>query len=266
VGVALTLESVRATPGSEEMPTVTFDPATYGAWFNSQLGRRVWADEERALFRVLQPKPGWRVLDAGCGDGRLLLSLARQGLRVAGVDASMAMLRAARECARAAALPVHLVRAGVGALPFRDQSFDAVAAVTVLCFVADPVAASQEMARTVRGGGRLVIGELGRWSWWAVGRRVRGWRRGGPWRVARFWSAREVRQVLEAAGLVPRRVRGAVFYPRSRVAARAFALFEAALGSLTTVGAAFIALVADKPADSRAADPRPLSEKGASRD
>src|SRR3989304_184483 len=82
---------------------------------------------------------------------------------------------------------------------------------------------------------------------------------GGPWRVARFWSAREVRQVLEAAGLVPRRVRGAVFYPRSRVAARAFALFEAALGSLTTVGAAFIALVADKPANSRAADPRPLS-------
>lgn len=227
---------------------IAFDPAAYGAWFESSLGRRVWADEERALLRVLQPKPGWRVLDAGCGDGRLLVSLARRALRVVGVDASVAMLRAARDRARAAGLPVHLVRAEVGALPFADESFDTVAAVTVLCFTADSGPALHEMARTVRRGGQLVIGELGRWSWWAVRRRLKGRRRGGPWSIATFWSARGVKGLLRAAGLVPRRVRGAVFYPRSATAARLLEPLDATLGAIATVGAAFIAIAADKPA------------------
>ncbi|MBI4539595.1 MAG: class I SAM-dependent methyltransferase [Gemmatimonadetes bacterium] len=235
---------------------IAFDPAAYGAWFDSPLGRRVWVDEERALFGVLQPKAGWHVLDAGCGDGRLLLSLARHGVRAVGVDASAAMLRAARDRACAAGLPVQLARADVRALPFADESFDAVAAVTVLCFVADSLAALREVARTVRRGGRVAIGELGRWSSWAARRRSQGRRHGGPWSVARFWSARGLRRLLRAAGLVSRRVRGAVFYPRSAAAARAFAPLDAGLGAITTVGAAFIALAADKPA----ADAAPLAD------
>jgi len=229
-----------------------FDPAAYGAWFESSVGRRVWADEERALLRVLQPEPGGRVLDAGCGDGRLLVSLARRDLRVVGVDASVAMLRAARDRARATGLPVHLVRAEVGALPFADESFDTVAAVTVLCFVADSGPALREMARTVRRGGKLVIGELGRWSSWAVSRRLEGRLRGGPWRVAEFRSAPALKRLLRAAGLVPGRVRGAVFYPRSSPAARLLGPLDAMLGAITTVGAAFIAIAADKPAASGA--------------
>lgn len=226
-----------------------FDPGAYGAWFESPLGAVVWRDEERALHGVLEPEPGWRVLDVGCGDGRFLLSLARRGLRVVGVDASAPMLRAAAEHARAEALPLRLVRAEAGALPFADRAFDAVAAVTVLCFTADSATALREMARLLKRGGRLVIGELGCWSWWAAGRRIRAWRRGGPWRAARFWTAWGLRRRLRAAGLVPRRVRGAVFYPRSAFAARVLAPFDAALGALTTVGAAFIAVAADRPAD-----------------
>jgi len=208
----------------------------------------VWTDEEHALFKVLQPKPGWRVLDAGCGDGRLLVSLARRGLRVVGVDASAAMLRGARDRARSAGLPVHLVRAEVGALPFADESFDTVAAVTVLCFMADSGPALQEMARTVRRGGQLVIGELGRWSSWAVRRRLEGRLRGGPWNVAEFRSAPGLKGFLRGAGLVPRRLRGAVFYPRSTPAARLLGPLDATLGAITTVGAAFIAIAAVKPA------------------
>lgn len=235
------------------VPHVTFEPADYGKWFESPLGRRVWADEEQALFNVLQPKPGWRVLDAGCGDGRLLVSLARRGLRVVGADESATMLRTAQDRARAAGVQIHLVCADVGALPFPDESFDAVTAVTVLCFVADAVRGLREMARTARRGGRLVIGELGRWSSWAAWRRIRARRRGGPWGVATFWSARVLRRTIRAAGLVSRRVRGAVFYPRSAAAAALFAPLDALLGALTTIGAAFIAVGADKPVTDTAA-------------
>ncbi len=45
--------------------------------------------------------PGRRVLDAGCGTGRVARELARQGRTVVGVDVDPAVLRTARERAPA---------------------------------------------------------------------------------------------------------------------------------------------------------------------
>jgi SAM-dependent methyltransferase len=219
---------------------VAFDPAAYRAWFDSPLGRRVWADEERALLGVLRPEPGWRVLDVGCGDGRLLESLARRGLRAIGADPAAEMLRAARQRLGRGWAPIHLVRAEIGALPFASESFEAAIAVTVLCFVRDPGRALEDVARSVHRGGHVVVAVLGRRSSWAAERR----RRRGSWRLAKFWSAGELKGVLRGAGLLPQRLRGAVFYPRSASAARAFAALETALGAITTIGAAFIAAAA----------------------
>jgi ubiquinone/menaquinone biosynthesis C-methylase UbiE len=60
-------------------------------------------------------------------------------------------------------------------LPFPAGHFDAVVAVTILCFVADPATVFDEIARVLRPGGRLEICNLGKWSTWAVEDRVRAW-------------------------------------------------------------------------------------------
>ena len=133
-------------------------------------------------------------------------------------------------------------------LPFRSDQFDIVVAVTILCFVQDPAPVFREMARVLKPGGRLVIGELGRWSSWAAARRVRAWCGSALWRRARFRSNRELRRLVEQVGLAVETVRGAIYYPRWRFAARRCASWDRALGRLTTVGAAFIALSAVKPA------------------
>lgn len=73
-------------------------------------------------------------------------------------------------------------------MPFPDASFDFVLAGTVLCFLRDAQAALREISRVLVPGGRLVIGELGRWTAWAAGRRIRGWQGDPTWRRARFWS------------------------------------------------------------------------------
>ena len=133
-------------------------------------------------------------------------------------------------------------------LPCAAGQFDVVTAVTILCFVEDAAPVLREIARVLRQGG-LVIGELGKWSTWAVARRMRGWVGSRIWRRGRFWTANELRQLAEQAGLVVEAVRGAVYYPRWGRAARSLSPFDPVLGRLTTVGAAFVPLSASKPVE-----------------
>ncbi len=100
------------------------------------------------------------------------------------------------------------------------------------------------MARVLRPGGRLVLGELGRWSLWAMIRRLRGWFGSATWTAARFRTASELRALVEQAGLSVTTICGAVFYPPIGRLARTLAPFDPWLGRLTTIGAAFIALCA----------------------
>src|SRR5579883_2231477 len=168
----------------------------------------------------------------------------------AGADGQARRAVHARGGARAPAgarLDAGLVRGRIEQLPFREAAFDVVVAVTVLCFVPDAAQAIREMARVLRPGGRLVIGELGRCSAWAVIRHVRGWLGSPTWRRARFRSAAELSALAESAGLAVAEMRGAVYYPPIGWLARRMVRLDPRLGWLTTCGAGFIALAAHRP-------------------
>jgi ubiquinone/menaquinone biosynthesis C-methylase UbiE len=190
---------------------------------------------------------GKRVLDVGTGDGTSALAAASRGAVVTGLDVDPAMLDAARARAERRGLTISLRTGRAEALPFDDGSFDVVLAVTVLCFVSDAPTAVGEMARVLAPGGRLVLGELGRFSIWAAERRVRGWLGARTWRRAHFWSRGELVRLVERAGVRVAEVRGSVFFPPSELAARAVAPLEPFLTRVRAPGAAFLALAADKP-------------------
>jgi ubiquinone/menaquinone biosynthesis C-methylase UbiE len=138
-------------------------------------------------------------------------------------------------------------------LPFRDESFDVVSINTVLAFLPNPDLAIREIARVLKPRGRLVIGDLAKWSLWAASRRIRGWLGLGPmWNAARFRTAGELRMLAQAAQLRVEQVSGAIYYPRSRFLARLMAPLDLWLGELTTLGAAFLAVRASKALQSRA--------------
>jgi len=166
---------------------------------------------------------------------------------VTGIDASSDMIEAARARARTSGADIRFEVAVAERLPFAPEQFDLVVAVTILCFVQDAAPVFAEMARVLRPGGRLVIGELGKWSSWAAMRRIRAWLGSALWASARFRTEGALRRLAGGAGLTVERLRGAIYYPRWRLAARLGARCDPVLGRITTLGAAFIALAAVKP-------------------
>jgi len=219
---------------------------SYSLWRSTRLGQITDGLEECLILELLGDVEGLDVLDVGCGDGALSAVLSRRGGRVTGLDPDPRMLDAARTRAEAESVDLHLVPGRAEALPFADETFDRVVAVTVLCFIPQADQAMAEMARVLKPGGRLAIGELGRWSLWAAIRRVRGWLGAHTWKMARFRTAGELQRHVESHGLTVGKTRGSVFYPPLVLAALLLARLDLWLGRKTTFGAAFVALSATK--------------------
>ena len=224
-------------------------PKAYRVWRATLLGRITEAIEQRLVLELMGDLRDARVLDAGCGDGGLVCAAASRGAAAIGLDPDPAMLAAARMRAGGAHVQAAFVDGRIEQIPFGNASFDIVVAVTVLCFLADASGAVREMARVLRPGGRLVLGELGRWSLWAMIRRVRGWLGGETWKAAHFRTAGELRTLAESAGLSVTVIRGAVFYPPNGKLASVLAPLDPWLGRVATFGAAFVALQALAPGD-----------------
>lgn len=94
-----------------------------------------------------------RVLDAGCGAGMALSFVADLGAKVAGIDASTALL----EVARTRLPTTRLEQGDLEELPFEDDSFDVVTGFNSFQFATDPTVALQEARRVTRVGGKVFI-------------------------------------------------------------------------------------------------------------
>lgn len=111
---------------------------------------------------------GARVLELGCGTGRLLMRLAELAEEAVGVDISEGM--AAKP--RARGLDVRI--GDICALPFDDDAFDLTCSFKVLAHVQDVKAAIREAARVTRPGGHLVLELYNPWSLRFLAKRAAG--------------------------------------------------------------------------------------------
>jgi SAM-dependent methyltransferase len=117
------------------------------------------AAQAEGTARLAGCRPGALILDAGCGNGRHAVPLARAGYKVVGLDSSRTLLAAARRAARGARR-ARFVCGSYTTLPFGSGSFDAVLCLgTALGYVGDEAdrAALREFRRVLAPGGRLLI-------------------------------------------------------------------------------------------------------------
>ena len=105
------------------------------------------------VVRRAELRPGWRVLDVGTGTGIGSAAALGHAREVVGLDGAAGMLAIARREVPQATF----VEADYMALPFPDETFDAVLAVHALLFAPDPIRALTEWRRVAKGGGRLSL-------------------------------------------------------------------------------------------------------------
>ena len=192
--------------------------------FYAQLGAAGLANRTRpdwderivaSVSEMLPPRA--RVLDAGCGYGRVALPLAREGYDVTGLDLSPNLIQAARRAADDEGLRVEFTVGSMTALPYPRAAFDAViclwSAFHELLEEEEQIQAISGMWRVLRPGGlALIEGPL----YEAPGEEeIRsGARRGPDHRIA--WTLvegilnphyvhdeRSFRRICEAAGVAP---------------------------------------------------------------
>lgn len=109
----------------------------------------------------LRVRPGDRLLDVGCGEGRHCFGALERGAQVFGLDLDLDSLRKGHGPLRARAQE----RGGIGAmlrgdafrLPFRDATFDRAICSEVMEHVHDFPGAARELARVVRPGGSVAV-------------------------------------------------------------------------------------------------------------
>ncbi|HEX6540372.1 MAG TPA: class I SAM-dependent methyltransferase [Ktedonobacterales bacterium] len=129
----------------------------YLYWFASTVP---FAGQWRVWQRLALPRiRGTRVLEIGCGPGKLLADMVRAGYTCAAVDRSPQMVAAARDELREQGLSetdTPVSQADAQHLPFLGESFDTVVSTFPTEYIYAP-ASLREVARVLRPGGRLVI-------------------------------------------------------------------------------------------------------------
>ena len=149
----------------------------------------------------------WTVGDLGAGTGAVAAALAPFVKQVVAVDASSAMLQAARR--RLQGIPnVTLHRGELESLPLQDVTLDAATLILVLPYLAQPDRVLAETARVLKPGGRVVICDLLPHDRDAYRQQLGHVRLG--------FSEAQMRSALEAVGFVGIRVRALPPDPRAK--------------------------------------------------
>jgi SAM-dependent methyltransferase len=142
------------------LSVLTQDEVRVSAWAEvRELLELQLAPLGRHALGALAAHPGESILDIGCGGGETALDLARavapDGI-VVGVDLSAAVLayaqRAAKGCDR-----VRFIHADAQVFPFEPATFDAAFSRFGVMFFADPIAAFNNIRRSLRRNGRLAF-------------------------------------------------------------------------------------------------------------
>ncbi len=138
---------------SEESTCRLYEGVEYTAYWAEEARRRTDA-MERTIVGGLLPSGGQRLLDVGCGFGRLSQTYADRFRQTVMLDGSMSMLRQARDNTSGRHI---YIAADVMRIPLRAGVVDAALLIRVFHHLEDSDRCLAELRRVLSGGGRFVL-------------------------------------------------------------------------------------------------------------
>jgi ubiquinone/menaquinone biosynthesis C-methylase UbiE len=139
----------------------------HGWFLDAFLFRGKGRELRQKTITLAHLQPGEQVLDVGCGTGTLALEVAhrvgRSG-RVVGIDPGEVQIERARTKAARRHLTIEFEAGVIEQLAFPDQTFDVVLSTLMLHHLPAPLKRQGlvEIARVLKGGGRLIIADFTR--------------------------------------------------------------------------------------------------------
>ena len=109
---------------------------------------------EHAIVRILLPVSGRRIIDVGCGFGRLADCYLDRFEQIVMLDGSMSLLRQALEKTSGKAI---CIAGDLSHMPFRPASFDAVLLIRVFHHINDSQSCLSELHRLLCNEGRFIF-------------------------------------------------------------------------------------------------------------
>ncbi|MEM2341589.1 MAG: class I SAM-dependent methyltransferase [Candidatus Bathyarchaeia archaeon] len=110
------------------------------------------------ILKILHINPLDVILDVGCGTGLLFNYTSDSARFIIGVDISLKILKVAKNLIKKDRLNnVFLIRADADFLPFRDEVFDKVFAITLLQNMPDPILTLHEIARVAKNNSEIIV-------------------------------------------------------------------------------------------------------------
>jgi ubiquinone/menaquinone biosynthesis C-methylase UbiE len=128
--------------------------------YDTRSGKRADDFHKRLLHQLFKEvgSNSWRILELGCGTGRLSVERAKQHSFLVGVDMSKSMANIASSRFRNARLKnLALVLGNANAIPFSDNSFEGVYAILLINLMPDYRITLKEISRVLVPGGILVF-------------------------------------------------------------------------------------------------------------
>jgi len=181
----------------------------YTGWYRSRQGKAIDSALEGLIVSLIDPQPGQRVLDVGCGAGNHLLILNKLGLDVSGIDASPYIIEQAR---RRLGNRCTLRVCPAEDLPFEDNEFDIVVLINTLEFVQDPAQVLREAGRVAYR--HVFIGVFNSLSWSGLAYRIQGRLGDSLFQHVRWYSLWHIKRLLRAVyGDIPISWQAVRLYP-----------------------------------------------------
>ena len=155
----ITAVSVKARPAEKPtQPDLTALKAKQqGAWSSGNYGLigMTLNIVGETLAEALDLRSGQSVLDVAAGNGNMSLAAARRWCEVTSTDYVPELLARGKARAEADGLTINFKEADAEALPFADNTFDAVVSTFGVMFTPDQDKAAAELMRVCKSGGKI---------------------------------------------------------------------------------------------------------------